>query len=74
MVDEVANIILEPLCAIRATLDDMAADVAELKQRMGLLAGQVAQLFGQYAILSSRVDRIDTRLEPIERRLNLVDA
>lgn len=74
MLDEIASLVLEHLRAIRAKLDDMAADVVELKQRMGLLEGQVAHLFGQYAILSSRVDRIDARLERIERRLDLVDA
>ena len=41
---------------------------------MGLLEGQSAHLFGQYPILSNRVDRIDARLERIERRLDLVDA
>jgi hypothetical protein len=52
----------------------MAADMVELKQRMGLLGGQSAHLFGQYAILSNQGDRIDARLERIERRLDLVDA
>ena len=74
MVDETANLILGDLRVIRAKQDDMAADVAVLKQRMGLLEGQSAHLFGQYAILSDRVDRIDARLERIERRLDLVDA
>ena len=74
MADEIANLILEHLRAIRAKQDDMAVDISELKQRMGLLEGQVAHLFGQYAILSNRIDRIDTRLERIERRLDLVDA
>jgi hypothetical protein len=74
MPDEIASLVLEHLRAIRAKQDDMAADVAELKQRTGLLGGQVAHLFGQYAILSNRVDRIGARLERIERRLDLVDA
>jgi hypothetical protein len=74
MLDETANLILEHLRLIRAKQDDMAADLVELKQRMGLLEGQSAHLFGQYAIFSNRVDRIDARLERIERRLDLVDA
>lgn len=49
----------------------MAADITELKQRAGLLEGQVAHRFGQYPILSNR---IDSRPERIERRLDLVDA
>ena len=63
MVDETANLILEHLRVIRAKQDGMAADLGELKQRMGLLEGRSADLFGQYAILSNRVDRIDARLE-----------
>ena len=74
MADETANLILEDLRVIRAKQDDMAAGLAELKQRMGLLEGQSAHLFGQHAILSNRVDRIDARLERIERRLDLVDV
>ncbi|HEY3911236.1 MAG TPA: hypothetical protein VGM07_15290 [Stellaceae bacterium] len=74
MPDETANLVLEHLRVMRAKLDDIAADITELKQRMGLLGGQVAHLFGQYAILSNRVDRIDARLERIGRRLDLVDA
>jgi hypothetical protein len=74
MPDDIASLVLEHLCAIRAKQDDMAADIAELKQRMGLLEGPVAHLFGQYAILSNRVDRIGARLERIERRLDLVEA
>ena len=74
MTEEPANIVLEHLRAIRAKLDDMAVDITEIKQRTGLLKGQVAHLFGQYAILSKRVDRIDARLERIERRLDLVEA
>jgi hypothetical protein len=74
MADEPANVVLEHLRALRAKVEDMAVDIADIKQRMGLLGGQIAHLFGQYAILSSRVDRIDTRLERIERRLDLVEA
>ena len=74
MADEIANLILEHVRGIGAKQDGMAVDIAELKQQMGLLEGQVARLFGQSAILSNRVDRIDARLERIERGLDLVDA
>jgi hypothetical protein len=67
MADETANLILEHLRGIGAKQGDMAADLGELKQRMGLLEGQSAHPFGQDAILSNRVDRIDAGLERIER-------
>jgi hypothetical protein len=74
MADETASLILEHLRVIRAKQDDMAADLGELKRGMGQLEEQSAHLFGQHAIPSNRVDRIDARLERIERRLDLVDA
>jgi hypothetical protein len=74
MPDEIASLVLEHLRVMPAKVDDIAADVPELKQRIGLRAGQVARLFGSYAVLSNRVDRIDARLGRIERRSDLVDA
>jgi hypothetical protein len=74
MPDEIASVLLERLRLIRAKVDDIAADVVELKPRLELLAGQVAYLFGRYAILSNGVDRIDARLERIGRRLDLVNG
>jgi len=74
MAEAPTNIILEHLRAIRAETENMALDIAELKQRMGLLERRVAHLFGQYAILFNRTGRIDARLERIGRRLDLVDS
>src|SRR4051812_6926262 len=49
------NIVLEHLCAIRATLDRHTDDLHEIKGRLGTLEQQ-------YASISNRVDRIDERL------------
>jgi hypothetical protein len=42
-------------------------DIREMKQRIGSLENQ-------YAIMSNRLDRMDVRIERIERRLDLADA
>ena len=61
------NIVLEHLRHIRAAVDDMRDDMREVKGRLGILESQ-------YANLSNRLDRVDGRIERIEKRLNLTDA
>lgn len=61
------NLVLEHLRHIRAVVEETRLDVIELKTRAGILEQQ-------YASLSSRVDRIEGRLERIERRIGLIDA
>ena len=61
------NIILEHLRAIRTNVDRLVDDMHEVKQRLGFLENQ-------YASLSNRLDRMDLRIERIERRLELQDA
>ena len=58
MSDERADLILEHLRAIRSEISDLKISMVEVKERLG----------------SRRVDRIDSRLERIERRLDLVEA
>ena len=58
------------LCLLRrmdAKLDLLADPTREIKTCVGLLEQS-------YASLSNRIDLIGTRLERIERRLDLVDA
>jgi hypothetical protein len=74
MTSETEKLVLEHLRHIRTRVDGIASDVQELKQRIGLIEGQVASLFGQYAILSNRIDRMDGRISRIEERLGLVEA
>jgi len=61
------NIVLEHLRHIRGAIDDVPDDIREMKQRIGNLATQ-------YASMSNRLDRMDLRIERIERRLDLQDA
>ena len=65
MADE--NLVLEHLRRIREVLDRHTQDFLEIKGRIGILEAQ-------YASLSNRVDRIDGRLERIEKRLDLAEA
>ena len=55
------------LRAIRGDLAEVKVDLAESKQRVGLLKGQ-------YASLSARIDRIAGDVVLIKRRLDLVEA
>jgi archaellum component FlaC len=61
------NIMLEHLRAIRHSLENLTADMQEVKGRLG-------NMEHQYAGLSTRLDRIDTRVHRIEKRLDLVEA
>lgn len=61
------NLILARLRDIRGVLGVVAEDVASIKLRVGMLEAG-------YASVSLRVDRLDTRLERIERRLGLVEG
>ena len=63
---EVTNELLyETLKAIQATLVRHGDDLREIKERLGILEMQ-------YASLSRRIDKIEERMERIERRLDLV--
>jgi archaellum component FlaC len=65
------NIVLEHLRHIRSVIDGLREDMREVKQRLGILENQYANLEIQYASVSNRLDRMDGR---IERRLDLTDA
>jgi predicted nucleic acid-binding Zn-ribbon protein len=65
---EVTNeLLLETLKAIQGTLTRLVDDIHEVKERLGILEMQ-------YASLSNRMDRMDLRIEWIERRLGLIEV
>ncbi len=65
---EVTNeMLLETLKATQGTLTRLVDDIHEVKERLGILEMQ-------YASLSNRMDRMDLRIERIERRLDLQEA
>ena len=61
------DLMLTLLRAIRADIAGLKVEVAELKERIGLLEGSSASV-------SRRLDRIGGDVELIKRRLELVDA
>lgn len=78
MADNIENLILEHLRAIRADIGGIKEDVREIKQRLTSLEAAVAGLRRDNANLYSdvidqqtRYDRLTERVERIERRLDL---
>jgi hypothetical protein len=65
--DQRVDLILELLRAIRSDIGEMKADLIEIKQRIGFLEGQ-------YANLSGRVDRMAGDIALIKRRPDLVEV
>lgn len=61
------NLVLDILRHSRSRVDNLAADVMEIKERLGLLKAGVASL-------SRRVDRMAGDLERVKRQLDLSDA
>ena len=71
---ELDNIVLEHLRHIRAAVDGLRDDMREVKQRIGSLETEVAQVNLKLAEVSNRVDRLANRIERIEKRLDLTEA
>jgi len=74
MTDEVAYLVLDQLKQIRAKVDVIADDVADLKIRVSATERHLGEMQLQFAALNARMDRFDERLTRIERRLNLIEA
>ncbi len=64
---EAESIVIEHLRYMRGTLDGVRDDIREMK-------GHIGTLESQYANISNRMDRLDGRVERIERRLNLAEV
>jgi hypothetical protein len=67
MSDDPQSLVLDLLRAMRGDLGDIKTDLVELKQCVGLLEAQ-------YANLSNRIDRMAGDVTLIKRRLDLVEA
>jgi hypothetical protein len=55
-------------------LDRLVENIADLGRRVTSLETKVALLHGDFAAQSERIDRVELRLERIERRLDIVHA
>jgi len=67
MTAETENLVLEHLCHIRGAVDALREDMREVKERLGTLEAN-------YASVSRGINRMESRVERIETRLNLADA
>ena len=79
MMDNIENLILEHLRIIRADLSTVKDDVREIKTRVTSLEAAVGglkrdsgDLYTEVAAQHVRYDRLNDRIEKIERRLDLV--
>lgn len=71
MAKTAANRILEHLRQIPGRVDQVVEDLGTVKLRSSSTESQVARLNDDNAIAHPRVDRLESRLERIERRLDL---
>lgn len=81
MTDNMENIIIEHLRAIRGDIGSVRADVSEIKarltsidERLTLVEKGTANIHGDMALLQLRLDRQGDRIERIEKRLDLAPA
>ena len=81
MTDNVENLILEHLRALRGGQDRLEAEIREVKMRLTsieerstLVEKGIANVHGDLAILQLRMDRQGDRLDRIEKRLELTAA
>jgi len=79
MTENVENLILEHLRAIRTDISGIKDDAREIKQRLTSLEAVAglrrdnANLYGDMADQHARYDRLAERVDRIERRLDLRD-
>lgn len=79
MTNNVENLVLEHLRALRAGQDRLEQSLDDLKLRMGQVEEHIAGMRRDMSILHAdivvthkRLDTLETRVERIERRLDLV--
>ena len=73
MTDNIENLILEHLRALRADVSSIKADVRDLKLRMSSMENYMASFHLEIARHGSKFDEVDARIDRIERRLELRD-
>ena len=74
MSDQPENLMLIYLRRIDERTDRIETDLRDVKRRMTSLEEQTANLYHSYAGVQVRLDRIDSRVERIERRLDLAET
>jgi predicted nucleic acid-binding Zn-ribbon protein len=72
MIEQVENLILEYLRAMRADVAQMKEDIRDIKLRLSALESHVANLLSDVLRQNARIDSLDERIGRIEHRLELV--
>lgn len=76
--DEPDNLILRYLRRLDEKMDRLIADMHDMRQRVTALeiqgGGMVATEQSHYGFIMQRFDRHETRLERIERRLDIAEV
>lgn len=74
MTDADQSLMLEILKRIQADMAALKTDVVEMKVQQSLMGQQLGALTTAFYTSQSRLDKIDGRLDRIERRLELTDT
>ncbi|WP_133123940.1 hypothetical protein [Phyllobacterium zundukense] len=78
MTNTTYNLVLDHLRAIRADVASIKSETKDIKTRMTALeiamAGFASSEMNHFASLAGRADRTDSRLDRIERRLEIIDT
>ena len=67
MTDEVENLVLEHLRAIRADVADVRRDVRDIKTRLSSLENQVVQMHKSVAFIHEDLAGVNVRLDSLGR-------
>jgi tetrahydromethanopterin S-methyltransferase subunit G len=73
MTEETTNIVLEHLRHIRARVDGLTDDMRQVILRLGAVERHVAGLHISDVSQNAEIDMLKTRLDRVERRLELTD-
>ena len=73
MTEETTNIVLEHLRHIRARVDGLTDDMRQVILRLGAIERHVAGLHISDVSQNAEIDMLKTRLDRVERRLELAD-
>lgn len=68
------DLVLDLLRELRRKMDLMHADLKDVKHRVTAIEISTATLLGSDALKSDRLDRLESRLERVEQRLQLREA
>ena len=73
MTEQMTHIVLEHLRHIRSSVDDLKAEVRNFNLRVGAVEHMVTGVQVSEVGQNAEIDRLKTRLDRIERRLDLAD-